>query len=123
MHSWLFWGITLRGGRGRTYQAHDQNNNIRERCLLLKNISKEKLGHFLSLHQLFHQNFYSTLAVAASGSPVEVRWLQVPALVRSESFGSTPKYPITNLVQPPDAPLGHSITSPKALQAVKPLSL
>lgn len=78
-------GIVLRGGRGRTCQAHDQNNNIRERCLLLKNISKEKRGHFLSLYQLFHQNFYSTLAVAASGSPVEVRLLQQPAPARSKS--------------------------------------
>lgn len=78
-------GIALRGGRRTTYQAHDQNNSTRERHLLLNNTSKEKLGHFLSLHQLFHQSFYSMLEVAASGSLVEVRLLHLPAPARSES--------------------------------------
>lgn len=78
-------GIALRGGRGRTYQAHDQNNSIRERYLLLKNISKEKLEHFLLLHRLFHQNFYFMLEVAAFDNPVEVRLPHVPPPTRSKS--------------------------------------
>lgn len=68
MHSWLLWALDSEVAQGELDQAsgpkyHHQRKTEKES--FSKNTSKEKLGHSLPLHQLFHQNFYP----AVSGSP------------------------------------------------------
>lgn len=62
-------GTVLRGGTGRTLPGSGPKyQHQRKTWFFLRNTSKEKWGRFLSLHQLFHQNFYP----AVSGSPVQL---------------------------------------------------